>query len=444
MFSGLPLKFFQILFGFVAFFIFPFTPLQAFDIQTVTSKKGIQAWLVEDHQVPIFSLAVGFSGTDSDPSSKLGLANFTMSMLTEAAGSSPYLEFQEKLDNLAIESSSSAGRDNVVIQIRGLSKFRGETFDVLNKILLLPRFDQTDIERNQRQYQAYFRRQQEDPGNIAAENWNQLLFPDHPYGNPSYGNNQSILGLTAADMKKFVASNFTLENIKIVVVGDITAAELATLLDQTFGSLPSKKPAAPHQQSIPGQAGIFHIPLDVSQTTIVFGQSGFDRKDPDYVTGYLLNEIMGGGGLFSSRLMRKIRVERGLTYGVSTSFFPLDYASVLSGSFATAAKHTDEVIALVRGEWQEMAKNGPTAEELELAKVHMIGSFPLRFESTWSTAASLLSLQMNGFSKEYIMGGRQKLIEGVTLKDAKRVANRLFQPDRLLFTVVGPTPPQSK
>ena len=142
--------------------------------------------------------------------------------------------------------------------------------------------------------------------------------------------------------------------------------------------------------------------------------------------------------------MRKIRVERGLTYGVSTSFFPLDYASVLSGSFATAAKHTDEVIALVRGEWQEMAKNGPTAEELELAKVHMIGSFPLRFESTWSTAASLLSLQMNGFSKEYIMGGRQKLIEGVTLKDAKRVANRLFQPDRLLFTVVGPTAPQSK
>ena len=247
----------------------------------------------------------------------------------------------------------------------------------------------------------------------------------------------------ALPMKNFVANNFTLQNIKIVVFGDITADELATLLDKTFGSLPSPKPTSAHQQSMPGKAGIFYFPKNISQTTIVFGQPGLDRKDQDYITGYLLNEIMGGGG-FSSRLMHSIRVERGFTYGISTSFFPLNYANVLSGSLATAADHTDEVIALIRDEWQKMGINGPSAEELELAKVHMIGSFPLRFESTWLTASSLLGLQMNGFSKEYIMGGRQKLIEGVTLSDAKRMANRLFKPDQLLFTVVGPTPPQSK
>lgn len=443
MFLRLSFKRLEILFGFFAFLIFPFASLQAFDIQTVTSKQGIQAWLVEDHQIPLFSLAVGFNNIDSDPSSKLGLANFTLSMLTEAAGPSPYLEFQEKLDNWAIELSASAGRDNAFIEVRGLSKFRTETFDILKQILLSPRFDQTDIERNQRQYQAYFRSQQEDPDTIASDHWDQLFFPDHPYGNPRYGNSQTILSLTKADMKNFVTNNFTLQNIKIVVVGDITADELKTLLDNTFGSLPLKKPASPHQQSTPGKAGIFYFPKKVSQTTIVFGQPGLDRKDPDYITGYLLNEIIGGGG-FSSRLMHTIRVERGFTYGISTSFFPLTYANVLSGSLATAADHTDEVIALVRDEWQKMAANGPSAEELELAKVHMIGSFPLRFESTQSTASSLLSLLMVGFSKEYIMGDRQKLIEGVTLSDAKRVANRLFKPDQLLFTVVGPTPPQSK
>lgn len=429
---------------FLAWFIVGFSclPARAFDIQTVISKNGIEAWLVEDHQVPIFSMAIGFKNISPDPADKLGLKSFSTSVIADAAGDKNYLAFQQKLEELGIELSARSGHDNITISVRGLSKFRSQTFDLIRDVLVAARFDDADVERTREQYYSYFRRLQESPAAIASQNWDKMFFANHPYGRPLYGTAETIARITQADLKDFAKKNLNRRHMLVVVVGDITPSELADLLDKTFNQLPVADGVSLWDTPVLNKTGLFYQPMRSSQTAIVFGHAGISREDPDYMVGYVLNEIMGAGG-FSSRLMQKIRVENGLTYGISTTFYSLNYAHLLLGSLTTAAENTDRVIELIRTEWHKMGEEGPSQAELDLAKTHLIGSFPLRFDNTRSTASSLLGLRLIGYDKDYVTHQRQQLIEKITLNDAKRVAKRLFQKENLFFTIVGPTKPQS-
>lgn len=83
-----------------------------------------------------------------------------------------------------------------------------------------------------------------------------------------------------------------------------------------------------------------------------------------------------------------------------------------------------------------MAENGPTADDLAAAKSFLIGSYPLRFDTDAKIAAQLLGLMEEGFGPDYVEN-RNKLIDGVTMEDAKRVAKRLLQTDKLIVTIVG-------
>ena len=83
-----------------------------------------------------------------------------------------------------------------------------------------------------------------------------------------------------------------------------------------------------------------------------------------------------------------------------------------------------------------MREDGPSEAELQRAKTYLTGSFPLGLDSTQHVAAVLLQMQLDGLGADYL-DRRADLINGVTLEQARRVAKRLYDPDRLSFVVVG-------
>jgi zinc protease len=174
----------------------------------------------------------------------------------------------------------------------------------------------------------------------------------------------------------------------------------------------------------------------VPQSTIRFGRPSFARHDPDYMTSVLLAHILGGGTGLSSRLFREVREKRGLAYSVSTSVSALDHASFLHGGTSTKNERAKESLDVIVAEILDMSGKGPTEEELVKGKKYLVGSYPLRFDTSAKIAGQLVHIQLDGFGPEWMIE-RNRLIEAVTMEDARRVAKRLFGDGAMSVAVVG-------
>lgn len=406
-------------------------------IQRVISPGGIEAWLVHDTTLPLVAMEIAFlGGAAQDPAEKPGVASLTSSLLDEGAGDLDSRAFQDRLAEKAIELRFDASRDSLGGSLRTLSENVDDAFALMALAVNAPRFDDEAVERIRQGQLAQLRRRLNDPSSLASLGWSAAAFPNHPYGRPVAGTLASVPTISRDDLKTFVARNLARDNLKIAVVGDITAEKLGPALDAMFAALPAKAQLTPVPDVEPQGLGTDVVKtLAVPQTSIVFGGIGLKRDDPDFIPAFVLNHIFGGSA-FSSRLFKEVREKRGLAYSVYSHLAPLDHAALILGGTATKNDRAAESAALIRAEYERLLTVGPSEEELADAKSYLIGSFALRFDSSAKVASQLLQIQIDNLGIDYI-DIRNELVAKVTLDDVKRVAARLNAHPALLFSLVG-------
>ena len=409
----------------------------AMKIQNVKSPGGIEAWLVEEHSVPIIAMHFAFKGGSAqDPTGKDGLANFVTTMLDEGAGDLTDQRFHEMMEELAVKIRFDASHDNFMGSFETLTVNRDAGLDLLRLALTKPRFDTPAVDRLRSQLIASLSFADKDPGKVAGRAWSKAAFGSHPYGRPSEGTRESLAAVQRTDLESYRSKVFARDTLKVSVVGDIDAKTLGALLDKVFGDLPARgdlMPVAALQIAPEGKKTV--IEMAVPQSVAVFGHSSLLRKDPDFMGAFMLNYILGGGG-FNSRLMEQVREKRGLAYSVSTYLSPYDRSAVLAGSVATKNDAIDQSIDVIRAEFKRMAEEGPTEKELIDAKSYLTGSYPLRFDTSPKIASQLLGIQMEDLGIDYV-DKRNAQIEAVTLEQIRAIAKRTLKPDGLIITVVG-------
>ena len=411
-------------------------PASAMKIQTVKSPGGIEAWLVEEHAVPMLALKFAFTGGNSqDPAGKEGLANFLTGMMDEGAGGINSEMFQQRMEELAMRMSFEDGKDAMYGNLETLTVNRDKSIELLKLALTKPRFDPDAIERVRDQLQAGLVYAARDPDKVAGREWYATAFKGHPYARPANGTKESLIGITRDDLVAYRNKNFAKSNLKVVAVGDITAADLGKLLDTVFGDLAAKADLVdvPQTQIAKGSQTI--VEMNVPQSVAVFGLPAMARKDPDFMPAFVLNQILGGGG-FASRLMEEVREKRGLAYSVYSYIQPYQSASIFAGGVATKNESIAQSLDVIRGELKRMADNGPTETEFANAKSYLTGSYALRFDTNAKIASQLLGLLQEDFGIDYVEK-RNALVEAVTMADLKRVAARLLKTDDLIVTIVG-------
>ncbi|MCB1515038.1 MAG: insulinase family protein [Hyphomicrobiaceae bacterium] len=412
-------------------------PASAMKIQTIKSPGGIEAWLVEEHSVPLVAMRFAFrGGSAQDPDDKSGLANFMSAMLDEGAGDLTSSQFQERQEELAMRMSYSDSRDAFSGNFESLTENLAESVALLRLAINKPRFDADAVERIRKQLLSNLVYSERDPDKVAAKSWFESAFPGHPYGRSASGTAETINAITGADLEAYRKRTFARENLEVAVVGDIDAESLGKLLDEIFGDLPAKPELKAIAETAPVKGGVEKIvEMSVPQSVAVFGLPSVKRKDPDFMAAFVLNHILGGGG-FASQLMEEVREKRGLAYSVYSYLMPEDHAAVMLGSVATKNESIGESLGVIRDVLKRMAGTGPTATELENAKRYLVGSYALRFDTSGKIASQLLGLQLEDFGPDYVEN-RNALIEAVTLDDIKRVAARWLDPSQLIVTVVG-------
>ncbi|MGH6790844.1 MAG: M16 family metallopeptidase [Pseudolabrys sp.] len=409
---------------------------QAMTIERIKSPSGLEAWLVREHAAPLVVLNYAFRGGSSqDSAEKSGAANLTADTLDEGAGELDSRTFHERLEDHAIEMSFQAGRDYFYGSLRTLNENRDEAFDLLHLALSKPRFDKDAVDRVRGQELAGLLRETTNPNSLASHRWWQTAYPDHPYGRETKGTLATVPNITPDDLRDYAGRVFARNGLVISVVGDIDAAAAGALIDRAFGSLP----AGNNLKSVPdvamrGLGERIVIGIDVPQAVVTFGAPGVARDDPDFMAAYVVNHVLGGG-TFSSRLYREVREKRGLAYGVSDALVWFKSSAVLIGGTATRADRTGDVLAIIQHEVKRMADEGPTAEELAGAKAYLKASYVLNLDTSSKIAAQLTQIQIDNLGIDY-MQRRARLIDTVTVEDAKRAAKRLYGRG-LLVTIAG-------
>jgi zinc protease len=423
----------------IGLFLAPFlvaADANAVTIERVVSPKGIEAWLVHEDAVPLIAMSFAFvGGSSQDPADKPGVANLMSGLLDEGAGPFDSEAFQTALDDASIDLSFDAGHDTFGGSMRTLVENRDQAAHLLKLALTKPRFDPEPVERVRAQILTDIKANERDPNEVASEAMTEALFPDHPYGRPTEGTLESVAAITVDDLKTYFGKNIAKDNLKIAVVGAIDAKTLAAMLDDVFGDLPIKANLAGIPEIKPAAGGDIAVPMVIPQTVIQMGGAGLKRDDPDFIPASVASYILGGGA-FSSRLYKEIREKRGLAYSIDLSLVPLDHAGAVLVGTSTRADHADTVIALVEDEIRRFAKEGPTDKELADAKDYLIGSYPLRFDTSREIAGQLLGIQLDHLGIDYI-DKRNDLIAAVTIDDVRRAAARLFGDDKMIVVRVG-------
>lgn len=411
-------------------------PSRADTVQLVTFGPGLTAWLVEDYAVPVVSLDFGVSGGASqDAAGKSGAASLMSSLLDEGAGDLDDQAFHRAIDDKAIEISFSADRDHFTGRLRTLAKNVDAAFELLRLAVNAPRFDAEPMERVRGQMLASLRREQNDPETQAGKAWRQIAFGDHAYARPVNGAMETLPAITRDDLVALHRNCFTRDTLRVSIVGAIDAARAAQLLDAAFSALPQSGARVAIPEAVVAAAPIRVVDIDVPQSAIRFGLQGVARHDPDFMAAMVVNHILGGG-VFSARLFKEVREKRGLAYSVHSSLMTSDHSAMFIGGTSTKNERAAESLAVIEEQIADLTANGPSETELDHAKKYLIGSYPLRFDTSMKIASQLTHLQLEGFAPSYL-DERNRLIDAVTLDDARRAAKRLFEGRKLLVAVAG-------
>jgi zinc protease len=412
----------------------------AIQIQRVVSPGGIEAWLVEDHRVPLMALSLSFRGGSAlDPEGKEGLAMLTASLLDEGAGNLDSTAFQKELADKSISLGFRADLDSFSGSLKTLTQYRDRAFELMSLALTKPHFAPDAVERDRNEMITAVQSSLGNPNWIARRKLMETVFAGHPYARPPNGTVASLRTITVPEMRRFLQGRIGRDQLLVTAAGDITPAELGPLLDRTFSALPPKAaPFAVPEVTAKGAGQTITVELNKSQTVITMAKAGIERSDPDWFAGQILNYALGGGG-FNSRLMEDVRgagTKKGLSYGVYSAFTPFRHSGLIQAGGATRNATAGETLSVIKTEFGKVHASGITETEMGDAKIYLTGSLPLTLTSTDRIASLLMQLRIEDLGIDYLER-RDGLINAVTLGDLQRVAKRLLDPTQLTTILVG-------
>jgi len=425
---------------FLLAFCLPNAQGQAADIvptRSVTA-NGMTVLFLEQHFLPTVEIhALVKVGSAQDPPDKAGLANLTASLLDEGTQTRTSRQIAEQIDFVGGSLAAHAAEDFTTASARVLKKDADLGFALLADVLQHPAFHKQEFERVRTQILGEILSDDDDPGNVAMKAFHQLIFHGHPYSWPAHGSEDTLNKITVADVQQFHAREYVPNQTILVIVGDLTQEQAATLVQTHFGSWKKGTPS-PYQIKKPtpiDRKMVQLIEKDLTQSTIVLGHTGISRTNPDYYAVTVMNYILGAGG-FSSRLMDSIRDKQGLAYGIMSQFDSRLLPGAFFISLQTRTEVTNQAITGVLTEIKGIRDAPVTDQELSEAKSFIVGSFPLRVDSSAKLANVLAQVEFYNLGLDYFTS-YPKAIEKVTKDEVLRVAKQYLDPQHYALVVVG-------
>lgn len=387
-------------------------------------------------------VVTGYFGAGAlfDPDDKLGLAEYTSYTLMRGTKTRTFDKIYNELESVGASLGFSSGVHTSGFNGRCLAEDLPLLLSLLSESLLSPSFPKAEVEKLRAQLMTGLAIRAQDTSDMASMVFDQILFKDHPYSRPEDGYPETIMNIKRSDLIKFQRDHYGPRGMVIAIVGAVKPDEAVRQVRRALGGwhvngqkepyeLPELKPlkkTVSRHHRIPGK----------SQSDLVIGTNGPRRRDPEYMSASLGNNILGQFGMMG-RIGDVVREKSGLAYYAYSSLS----AGTGPGSWEVSAgvnpQNVTKVRQLIQDELNRFVQEGVTEDELVDSKTNFIGRLPLSLESNGGVANALLNIERHQLGLDYYRQYHH-LVNEVTTEDVLNTARKFIDVNRLAIAVAGP------
>ena len=406
-----------------------------------TTAEGLRVRFLPATDLPMLDLRLVFDAGAARDGDLHGLAAAVSSLMDEGTRQRDADAVARGFESVGAQFSASSLRDMATLQLRVLTDPARlqPALDLFAEVAAEPAFDPAAWARLRDSLAIGQRQRLQSPSGRAGQLFQSRLYGNHPYAHPVNGTASTLARIDPPALRDFHARHYTAGNGVLVLVGNLDQDAAERLAADISRRLPQGAPPAPLPPVQPLSAALrVDQPFAAQQTHVLIGQVGIRRGDPDHFPLMIANELLAGGG-FGSLLMRELREQRGLTYGVSSSFQPMREAGPFQISFSTRADQAEQALALTRDLLARFVAQGPSVEDVKRATDSLVQSFPRGLSGNGAMAGYLAMMGFYDLPANYLTTFTARL-RAVTPDQVREALQRHLHPDRLLVVTVGPAP----
>jgi zinc protease len=327
------------------------------------------------------------------------------------------------------------------VVVSGLSRDADQLADILRDVALRPRLAASEADKARAEQLAGLEAAKDNPARLASWHAMKVFYPDHRYGLPIEGTPESVAALDADDARALHDAYFVPSNAIFFVSGAVDAdawvERVAALFGDWSGSPVEASTPEPAAVTATARSIVIVDKPDLGQARIILGHEGISRTDDRRIAAALMNDTLGGSG-FSSRMMKTLRSNEGLTYGVSSRFVMRRQPGPFIVSTFTRVSEVRRAVDILLEELEAIQSTQPqTPDELAKAKSFNVGQFGLGLETSAAVMNSLVDLAIHRLPEDSLDTYRARL-QATTAEAAEAAAGDLLHPDRIGIVLLGP------
>ena len=404
------------------------------DPQTFELRNGLKVLVVENHKLPRVSIQLSIDNPPVLEGAKAGVSTLTGSLLGKGSKNINKDDFNEEVDFLG--ASINFGSQSAFAS--SLSKYFPRILELMADAGLNPNFTQVEFDKEKQKILTGLKSEEKSVTAISGRVGLALAYSKkHPYG--EFMTEESINKVSLTDVIQFYEDYFVPANAYLVVVGDIKFDDVKTLVEEQFTpwtkavppSFGFSKPADAQY----AQINFVDVPNAVQSEITVENLVNLQKKDPDYLSALIANEILGGGG--EGRLFLNLREDKAYTYG---SYSRLGNDKYVPARFrATASVRnavTDSSVVEILKEIERIRNEPVTKEELENTKAKYTGRFVMALEDPSTIADYALEIETENLPKDFYKTYLER-INAITIEDVQQAAQKYIKPDNVRIVVAG-------
>jgi zinc protease len=405
-----------------------------------TTADGLEVEVARRGRVPLVSVRlVVQAGSASDPPERLGLADFTVRLMRRGTERLNADALNEAVEFVGATLALYAAEDFLALAGTTPAEHLEAMLDVLGQMVREPTFPQPEFDTERERTLAQFANDLDDPGLLADRALQRVIWGDHPYGHDVAGNRRSVEPLMRDDVVGFHRQRFGPRVSRLVLVGAVDVRSARPMVERAFAGWrggPSEPRVAPPVEHAVGEGKVLVVDKpEQTQAQVRLAGMAYRRGEPATFAAQVMNAALGGG--FTSRLVREVRVKRGLSYGVGSTFETLRAGGSFSVSSFTKVKTTRALLEVSLAEVGRMRERGPTAAEVAKAQEYLAGLFPLRVETNEAVASAIADLWLYALGEDWVDRFRAR-IRGTTRAEAAQAAGRFCFARPPAVALVGP------
>ena len=407
---------------------------------------GISGYIVSDRSLPLVNLSVYFENPRVPTVIKDVAGDEMVGMMVRRGGGEQISShaLDDTLEFVSAGLSTSIGTWVSSFSVNSLTKDFPMMLDLAQKVVEKPAFDKDQLEIVKTNFVTAYEQRYDTPAKVLSALRAKVNYAPCP--RLWDANAEEYKKVSVADMKRLSQGAFAKGRVVFALSGDIDRDSAIVVMKDFFAKWnvqPLKaekgKPLfdSPKPIAFLNKPGIYVVDKDISQANITLNQPFVMRPHPDYYPAAVANFILGGGS-FSSRLMTRVRSDEGLAYHIS-SRAGNDYrdTAMISISLQTKVESAPLAMKLIYEEIDKLASEGPTEEELSMAKKTLVESLPGEFDSPASTAIIFAQNEMIGKKLDHYVE-YVKEINAVTVEQVKAMIKKYYGKDKMTVSVVGP------